>query len=144
MKAAYWIGTSAALAVLCPAAASSEPPTLRERMASQEARLIGDTDGTNKVCGTSLEVKFDWAGVKEDDLSKYSAEGYCDAALEGIRQVCGDPAGKDAVREKIKSVTCGFGTSREIALKDGAVDYKINFNSKNDAAFVYEALENAL
>jgi len=144
MRAAYGIGTIAAFAVLSPAAASSEPLTLRERMASQEARLIRDAGETNKVCGTSLEVKFDWAGVKEDDLSTYSAEGYCDAALEGIRQVCGDPAGKDAVREKIKSVTCGFGASREIALKDGAVSYKINFNSTNDSAYVYEALENAL
>jgi hypothetical protein len=144
MKAACRIATIAALGVLSPAAASSEPMTLRERMASQEARLIRDAGSTNKVCEASLEVKFDWEGVKEDDLLKYSAEGYCDAALEGIRQVCADPAGKDAVKEKIKSVTCGFGHSREISLKDGAVSYKINFNSTNDAAFVYEALENAL
>src|SRR5262249_48146539 len=126
MKAACWIGTFGALAVLSPAAVSSEPLTLRERMASQEASLIRDAGYTNKVCEASLEVKFDWADVKEDDLLKYSAEGFCGAALEGIRMVCGDPSGKDAVREKIKSVTCGFGALREIALKDGAVYYKIN------------------
>jgi hypothetical protein len=144
MKAVYWIGTITALAMLSPAAASSEPMTLRERMASQEARLIRDADNTNKVCEASLEVKFDWEGVKEGDLLKYSAAGYCGAALDGIRQVCGDPAGKDAVKEKIKSVTCGFGASRDITFKDGAVSYKINFNSSNDKDFVYEALENAL
>ena len=144
MKAAYWIGTIAAFVLLGLAAASSEPQKLRERMASQEARLIKDADATNKACGTKLAVKFNWAGVKEDDLLKYSAEGFCDAALEGIRQVCGDAAGKDAVKEKIKSVTCGFGASRGITLKDGAVFYKISFRSTNDTAFVYEALENAL
>ena len=144
MKAAGWIGIIAALAVLSPAAASSEPLTPRERMTSQEVRLIRDANSTNKVCETSLEVKFNWEGVREDELLKYSAEGRCDAALEGIRRVCGDPSGKDAVKEKIKSVTCGFGASREIALKDGVVSYKINFNSTNDSDFVYEALENAL
>jgi hypothetical protein len=144
MKSAYCIGTIAALATLSPAVAFSEPQTLRERMVSQEERLTRDAGSTNKVCGSALEAKFDWTGVKEEDLLKYSAEGYCDAALEGIRQVCGDPAGKEAVRDKIKSVTCGFGISREITLKDGAISYKINFSSSNDAAFVYEALENAL
>jgi hypothetical protein len=143
MKSACWIGIVGGLAALS-AAASAEPLTLRERIASQEAQLIRDARTMNKACGTAVEVKFDWTAVKEGDLANYSAEGYCDAALEGIRQVCGDPAGREAVKEKIKSLTCGFGTSREIALKDGAVDYKINFNSTNDSAFVYEALENAL
>jgi hypothetical protein len=144
MKSACWIGMIGALAALDPAAASAEPQKLREQIASQEAQLVRDAGTTNKACGTAVEVKFDWTGVKEEDLATYSAAGYCDAALEGIRQVCGDPAGKEAVKEKIKSVTCGFGPLRGIALKDGAVDYKINFNSSNDAAFVYEALENAL
>jgi hypothetical protein len=144
MKAAYWIATIAMLAVLNPGAASSDAEKLRDRMASQAAQLAGSARDVNEACGTALEVKFDWTGVKEDDLFQYSAAGYCEAALDGIRQVCGDPSGKDAVREKIKSVTCGFGASRDITLKDGAVSYKINFNSANDAEFVYEALENAL
>jgi hypothetical protein len=144
MKAAYCIGTIAALAFLNPAAAFSDPLKLRVRMAAQEAKLKKDASNTNKVCGSALTVKFDWAGLREKDFVKYSVEGYCDAALEGIRLVCGDPAGKEAVREKIKTVICGFGPSRKITLKDGAVSYRINFTSSNDAAFVYEALENAL
>jgi hypothetical protein len=143
MKSAGWIGIVGALAAL-GASASAEPLTLRERIASQEAQLIRDARTMNKTCGTAVEVKFDWTSVKEEDLANYSAEGYCDAALEGLRRVCGDPVGKEAVKERIKSFTCGFGTSRHIALKDGTVDYKINFNSTNDADFVYEALENAL
>jgi hypothetical protein len=144
MKAAYWIGTIAVLAVLSSGAASSDPKKLHNLMASQEEQLVRGARDVNKACGTALKVKFDWTGVKEDDLFHYSAAGYCEAALDGIRQVCRDPSGKDAVGEKIKSVTCGFGASRDITLKDGAVSYKINFNSANDADFVYEALENAL
>jgi hypothetical protein len=143
MKAAYWIGTMAALTVLA-ADACAQSPKLRQRMASEETQLVKDAGHTNQVCGTAMKVTFDWAAVPESDLSKYSPQGYCNAALEGIQQVCGDPSGKDAVREKIKRVTCGFGASREIALKNGVLSYKINFRSSNDTAFVYEYLENEL
>ncbi len=82
--------------------------------------------------------------MKEEDLSAYSASAWCEAALEGIRRVCSDAPGKEAVKEQIKSLTCGFGPERSISLKDGVVDYKISFKSSNDADFVFEALENAL
>jgi hypothetical protein len=52
--------------------------------------------------------------------------------------------GQDAVKQKIKSITCGFGPERSIALKDGAIDYKIRFRSGNDADYVFEFLQNNL
>ena len=142
--AKYCVATIAALAVIGMAAASAQSLKLRQRMTSEAADLVKDVDYTNKVCGTSMAVKFDWAAAPGDNLLKYSPQSYCKAALEGIERVCGDAAGKDAVRQKIKSVTCGFGASRTISLKEGAVDYKINFNSVNDADFVFEYLENNL
>jgi hypothetical protein len=144
MKSVYWVAAIAMLVVLGMAAAGAQSLKIRQRMASQAADLVKDADYTNKACGTTLAVKFDWAGAPEQDLLKYSPEGYCSAALEGIQRVCGDAIGKDAVKQKIKSVTCGFGASRTIALKDGVVDYKINFNSYNDADFVYEYLQEQL
>jgi hypothetical protein len=41
-------------------------------------------------------------------------------------------------------MSCGFGPARSIALKDGALDYKINFDSANDSDYVYEFLQNNL
>ena len=38
----------------------------------------------------------------------------------------------------------GFGAERSISLKDGALDYKINFTSVNDDDFVFEFLQNNL
>ena len=74
----------------------------------------------------------------------FTSEGYCDAALSSIRRVCGDDLGKKAVGAKIKSMSCSFGPARSIALKDGALDYKINFDSANDSDYVYEFLQNNL
>jgi hypothetical protein len=145
MKTLAWIGTLAAAAALVAVAAQAQSPKSPEqRKASEAAQLAGLANGANRECGTSMTVTIDWSGVNEEDLSTYSASGWCGAALEGIQRVCSDAPGKDAVKEQIKSVTCGFGPDRSISLKDGVVDYKISFKSSNDADFVFEALENAL
>jgi hypothetical protein len=110
----------------------------------QEAELARNVEHTTKKCGSGFAVKFDWTGVPTDALKEFSASGYCDAALQGIRRVCEDALGKDAVKQKIKSMTCGFGGERSISLKDGSLTYTINFNSANDADFVYAYLQNNL
>jgi hypothetical protein len=110
----------------------------------QEAALAKDVERTNKKCGSGFTVKFDWTGLSPGALKGFSAAGYCDAALEGIRRVCEDALGKDAVKQKIKSMTCGFGGERSISLKDGLLTYTINFNSTNDADFVYAYLQTNL
>ena len=110
----------------------------------QERALARDVALTNKKCGSDLAAKFEWTGATADDLKNYSASGYCGAALEGIRRVCEDALGKDAVKQKIKRMTCGFGTKRSILLKDGAFAYTIDFKSVNDADAVYVYLQNNL
>ncbi len=144
MKALKAIGVVAAAAALIAVAAQAQSLKLRQRMVNEDVELVKHADYTNQQCGSSMTVAFDWTGVPEDQLSTYSANGYCDAALEGIRRICGDALGKDAVKKQIKSVTCGFGPARDISVKDGAVSYKINFSSANDADFVYEQLQNKL
>jgi hypothetical protein len=116
----------------------------KEIQARQEAELAKDVEHTNKTCGSELTVRFDWSAVPAGALERFSAEGYCDAALEGVRRVCTDALGKDAVKQHIKSMTCGFGRERAISLKEGSLDYTINFDSVNDADFVYVYLMNNL
>jgi hypothetical protein len=88
-------------------------------------------------------VKFDRAAAPNAELH-YSASGYCDSALSAVRDICNEVAGTDAVKAKIKRITCGFGAKRTIALKNGALDDKINFSSVNDYDFVIEYLRNNL
>jgi hypothetical protein len=110
----------------------------------QEAALARDVERTNKICASGFTGKFDWTGITAGALKEFSASGYCDAALEGIRRVCDDATGKNAVKQKINSVTCAFGGERSISLKDGALSYTINFNSANDADFVHAYLQSNL
>jgi hypothetical protein len=116
----------------------------RQIRPEQEAALIKNVERTNKRCGSDLTAKFDWTGLPSGALKEFSAAGYCGAVLDGIDRVCEDAPGKDAVKQKIKGMTCRFGAERSISLKDGSLGYTINFNSSNDADFVYAYLQSIL
>ena len=146
MKTLGRIGLFAVGVALLPASAQAQSPSpkMQQLMASEAAKLAKDAENTSKECGGPIAATFDWSGLQEDALGNQSAHMWCDSALEGIRHVCGDAPGKEAVKAKIKSVTCGFGPARAISLKDGTVGYTISFKPANDADFVFEFLENAL
>ncbi len=136
---------AAAVALIAPAAQAQSPsPKMQQLMASEAAKLAKDAENTSQECGSPITATFDWNGLQEDALGNQSAHIWCDSALEAIRRVCRDAPGKEAVRQRIKSVTCGFGPDRAISLKDGTVGYKISFKSAHDTDFVFETLENAL
>lgn len=117
----------------------------REYFADQEKYLAGEVASANERCGNSLTAKFDWVKPPTpEDRKTYSAYGYCGAALEAMRRVCESQAGKEAVKQKIKSLTCSFGPQRTVVLKDGTINYEVNFNSSNDADYVFEYLQNNL
>ena len=117
----------------------------KEYFADQEKYLAGEVTSTNERCGNSLTAKFDWLKPPTpEDRKTYSVYSYCGAALEAMRRVCDSQAGKEAVKQKIKSLTCRFGPQRTVVLKDGTIDYEVNFNSSNDADYVFEYLQNNL
>ena len=117
----------------------------KEYFAEQEKYLAAEVSSTNERCGNSLTAKFNWLKPPTpEDRKTYSAYGYCGAALEAMRRVCDSEAGKEAVKQKIKGLTCSFGPQRTVVLKDGGVDYEINFTSSNDADYVFEYLQNNL
>ena len=145
MKTFALMGSLTAVAAFAALAAHAQAPKTMQQIQQSEALTVsGLANHTNRECGTNITVNFDWSGVKEADLDTYSPSGWCEAALDGIRNVCADNPGKEAVREKIKTLTCGFAPERSVSLKDGNVDYKISFRSTNDAVYIFETLENAL
>jgi hypothetical protein len=144
MKPIVRVATLTAAALIALAAQAQSTKTLEQIQQSEAATVNGLANHTNRECGSNIAVSFNWSGVKEADLETYSPSGWCEAALDGIRNVCADNPGKEAVREKIKTLTCSFAPERSVSLKDGNVDYKISFRSTNDAIFVFETLENAL
>ena len=145
MKTVGWIGILSASMVLAVAAVQAQSSKPQGRDAHEMAALTGQMNSVNRECGTSITASFDWTGADEKDLSEYSAGGWCGNALDAIKQVCDDAPGKQAVKEKIKHLTCGFAQPRTLSLKDdGTVEYKMDFKAYNNGDFLFEALETAL
>ncbi|HKD24585.1 MAG TPA: hypothetical protein VKC66_01525 [Xanthobacteraceae bacterium] len=61
-----------------------------------------------------------------------------------IGRVCVDAAGRNAVKEQVATVICGFAAQRSAVLKDRVLRYKIDFKSYNDALTVLEFMQNNL
>jgi hypothetical protein len=144
MKLIHIASTAALVAAVAFTSANARSLKARKGMAEQEKILVKHIESLNKSCGTTIAVKFYWKDAPVADLEKHSASLFCAAALEGIGRTCADKLGKDAVQKQIKNVTCGFGPERSVAMKDGVVDFKINFSSYNDADFVHEFMQNNL
>jgi hypothetical protein len=138
--------TSYALAtlILLVIGAHAAPENIRERKAREEKFLVVDARSLNKTCAANITVRFDWSDVPEADLVTYGAENHCGRALDGIGRVCVDAAGRNAVREQIATVICGFAPLRSALLKDRVLRYNIDFKSYNDALTVLEYLQNNL
>ncbi len=121
---------------------------LRRIKARQEESVSKYVTEVNRYCESSMAVKFDWSGVpaelSPDDFA-YKPESHCSRVLSAIRSVCNNSeAGRNAVRKQITSVTCGFGAKRSIALKDGTLNFRINFKSTDDGQFVSDYLQSNL
>lgn len=99
----------------------------------------------NKSCGSNITVRFDWSAVPEADLVTYGAEKplrprwWASRASAPTR-----PARARSRSRSAWSVVCGFTGERSVTLKNGALDYKIDFKSFNDGIRVFEYLQNNL
>jgi hypothetical protein len=144
MKLIGSMGLIGLLVVGVAAGAYADEASVKQRELKQDSDLINDAKNTAKECGIDIPIKFDWTNAPQDLIMTNSPESFCDNMLYSVRRICGDADGKAAVKEKIKTISCGFGPERSMSLKDGTLDYKINFDSSNDADYAYEFLQNNL
>lgn len=86
----------------------------REQAAAEAVLGADNLKDANKACKTELKVAVDWKsfdGHFEGNHSRNSAAYYCNSVLDGIRYVCSDDIGQEAIKEAVKSVTCRFDAS---------------------------------
>jgi hypothetical protein len=111
----------------------------------EEQWLASQVASTNRSCGTSLIVTFDWTGVAAPAIKDGSPSNYCGHALDVVERVCADRAGREAVANKIRRIVCGYAVKRSISLEDGVLVFKSDFQASEDRrTFIFEYLQNAL
>ena len=144
MKNACLAGAAAVLMLAGVTGVDAQPANRPQIHTDEENGLKTAIDATNQVCGSNIIAQFNWQGAQEGKLSEYSASSFCDNAMGGIRFMCETDAGKAAVKQKLKTMICGFGAKRSVTLKDGVLNYEINFDAAGDGEYVFEYLKKNL
>ena len=111
----------------------------------EEAASAHEVAQTNRQCGSSITVEYDWTGVPASEIRSRSPSNYCGHAIDAVTRVCADGAGKEAVAKRIKRIVCGYARERSISLEDSVLKFKSDFKASADRrSFILEYLQNAL
>lgn len=99
----------------------------------------------NETCDSTIKVDFDWSTFTTNDLKSIGIDGYFSEGLKGVINTCNSSKiAQEAVKEKIQKITCSKATPRIIELKEGILNFGIDFNAVNDAKAIQEYLLNNL
>jgi hypothetical protein len=107
------------------------------------ARYVKDT---NRVCGSQLTARIDWASRPQDKFDAVETRlPRCGDALSHVERICRDRAGKAAVGKQIKSLVCSFAGASPVDLADGVLTYKVDLEGTDRPSVnILEFLQNRL
>jgi hypothetical protein len=130
------------VAIALPAFADSLAD--KKMHADQEADLADRLALTNQACGSHVTAKIDWSTFGEADALKNAVTPYCAAALDAIEDICSDTLGKQAVTEKVKTVTCAGASAPAASFADGALTFSFSLTPNQNKLLVRDYLEKSL
>jgi hypothetical protein len=104
----------------------------RKMHADQEAQLASKAQLTNKACGFILKTQIDWPSFKSEEVLQKSVVSWCSAGLDAMEDLCSESLGKQAVSEKVKSLTCTGGSEVSAKMADGNLTYAFPFSSASN------------
>jgi hypothetical protein len=131
---------AAVVAVAIAAPALAESLEVRKMRAQQEAELATALALTNGRCGGALTATIDWSSFDEAETLKSAVKPYCQAALDAIEDLCGDDMVKQAINEKVKTVTCVGASEPSASLVDGNLSFKFSLTPNQNKLLVRDYL----
>ncbi len=126
--------------------AVAESLEVKQQRAKEEASAKEHVDEVNKFCGSSFKFKFDWSTWKQaNDEEGHHAYSNCGQGLDGIRDVCTEEMGKEAVAKQLKSVVCiGNSKENEATYKSGTLTIRTSLDMKDVKVGLGQAVKAAL
>jgi hypothetical protein len=144
MQGTKHIVTLAAALIVIALPALGESLEAKKMHAQQEADLTDKLALTNQTCGSHVKATIDWSTFNEADVLKTSVTPFCAAALDAIEDICGDTLGKQAVTEKVKTVTCAGASAPTASFADGALTFSFSLTPNQNKLLVRDYLEKSL
>jgi len=116
----------------------------RKMQAQQEADLNDRVALTNQACGAHVKATIDWSTFNETESLKQAVTPFCAAALDAIEDICSDDLGKQAINEKVKTVTCASAAAPAASFADGALTFSFSMTPNQNKLLVRDYLEKSL
>jgi hypothetical protein len=134
----------AATLIVIALPAFGESLEAKKMHAQQEADLTDKLALTNQRCGSHVKATIDWSTFSEPDVLKTAVTPFCVAALDAIEDICGDDLGKQAITEKVKTVTCAGASAPAASFADGALTFSFSLAPNQNKLLVRDYLEKSL
>ena len=132
---------------------SAQALTLKEKQKLEYyKKQLTDPSGDNYLktfkekCGYDLPVTFDEKMITPFLAENTSVSAYCDAPRSSLSGMCDDATAKDAIKGKIKKVSCKLGKKEEKAIKlvNGDLQFTVGLGAGNLDEFIRTWAENNL
>ena len=116
----------------------------KKMQAQEDAELTDKLALTNQTCGSHVKAVIDWSSFNEAETLKTSVTPFCAAALDAIEDICSDDLGKQAISEKVKTVTCAGAAAPAASFADGALTFSFSLTPNQNKLLVRDYLEKSL
>lgn len=132
------------LVLTCTTIPSTAQESLGEKKMwrEQEEYLTKEAEQVTSACEKTVTGSFVKPSFKGQLETGNSVYGFCAEAYSALRNICADPDGKAAVKEKISKFECAFGGpgKRAMSLKDGTLQMTIDWDAANYGDFINDWL----
>jgi hypothetical protein len=114
----------------------------KKKWREQEELLTKEAEQVTTSCEKEIPGSFVKPSFKGQLETNNSIYGFCAEAYSALRNICADPDGKAAVKEKISKFECAFGGAgkRTMSLKDGTLQMSIDWEAANYGDFINDWL----
>jgi hypothetical protein len=127
--------------------------TLKEKqqLATWQESLNKPGEGYGQLfkdkCGYDLPISIDEKMTTPFIAARANAASYCDSVREAIADMCSDNIAKDAIKSKVKKLSCTSGAKDDDAnlkLNNGTLTFAVGHNASNIGDKVKKFLEDNL
>ncbi len=109
-----------------------------EKQAQQAVAQAAQAAGA--TCKTTLAAEVQLRSFGDQALRQLDVGAACAAALKAVESLCDDDAGRGAVKQKIRSVSCKLGTGLAVELKGGKLLFTTAVDTHGQQEWIKEKL----
>ncbi len=128
----------ASAAAIAVSPASAQSIKFKDMMANDKEKVASLAKEANQACGTQIAFAVDYPTYSKvfDDDNNQRPWAYLANVTDAFKSVCRTDAGKQAVREKIKSVSVANANAESESLANGTFRYTVPYSGHSPATIV--------